>query len=296
MKQTLLYANNARSTTLSGITTSSTTIAVADLSKFPTIVTGDQAFKVTMDDGAGHIEIVLVRGTASGSFLNCLRGQEGTTAFAFPSGTPIEMRLTAGSISQFARLQDRMYGLASIDALESPANSDGNSYVCSSTDPDGGPILAVRLNDSKWRLAQYPHVVMTGLIGAGATLNSVVATGASSAITNLESANYIVQFTSGVNAGRMRFVSGATTTGFSWATALPDALGSTDAFEIYRYAMYSASIPAGSNGDKIFFPNSKIITAAYTIPTDKNVMSAGPISIASGVVQVVPAGCSWSIV
>jgi hypothetical protein len=42
--------------------------------------------------------------------------------------------------------------------------------------------------------------------------------------------------------------------------------------------------------------NEQSITANYSIPTGFNGVSAGPITIASGVIVTIPAGSSWSIV
>jgi hypothetical protein len=42
--------------------------------------------------------------------------------------------------------------------------------------------------------------------------------------------------------------------------------------------------------------NTQTISANYTIPAGYNGMSAGPITISSGVVVTIPAGSSWSIV
>lgn len=42
--------------------------------------------------------------------------------------------------------------------------------------------------------------------------------------------------------------------------------------------------------------NTQTIAANYTIPSGYNGMSAGPITISSGVVVTIPAGSSWSIV
>jgi hypothetical protein len=58
-------------------------------------------------------------------------------------------------------------------------------------------------------------------------------------------------------------------------------------------------MPTGSNGDKIFYLNSQIVTANYTLPVTplaKNSVSAGPITITTGITVTVPVGQSWSIV
>jgi hypothetical protein len=46
----------------------------------------------------------------------------------------------------------------------------------------------------------------------------------------------------------------------------------------------------------MFFENGKTITGNVTVGSSKNVMSAGPITIADGVVVTVASGGDWSIV
>jgi hypothetical protein len=60
-----------------------------------------------------------------------------------------------------------------------------------------------------------------------------------------------------------------------------------------------SQMPTGAGGDKIFYLNSQIVTANYTLPSNvpaKNAMSAGPITIATGVTVTIPVGQAWSIV
>src|SRR6056300_1574705 len=54
---------------------------------------------------------------------------------------------------------------------------------------------------------------------------------------------------------------------------------------------------AGGGGtDEVFFENDNAVTTNYTLQTGKNAMSAGPITINSGVTVTVPSGQSWVIV
>lgn len=53
----------------------------------------------------------------------------------------------------------------------------------------------------------------------------------------------------------------------------------------------SATVASGA-----IYENSQSITASYTITTNKNAMSAGPIDIASGATVTVPSGSVWTIV
>jgi len=53
---------------------------------------------------------------------------------------------------------------------------------------------------------------------------------------------------------------------------------------------------AGGGTDDVFYENSQVVTTSYTLTTSKNALSAGPISINSGVTVTIPSGQSWSIV
>ena len=52
----------------------------------------------------------------------------------------------------------------------------------------------------------------------------------------------------------------------------------------------------GGTGNAAFYENDTTITVDYTITTNKNAMSAGPITIAEGVTVTIPNGSVWSIV
>ncbi len=52
----------------------------------------------------------------------------------------------------------------------------------------------------------------------------------------------------------------------------------------------------GAGGDEIFYENDIAITADYTIGTNKNAMTAGPVTINSGITVTVPSGSVWTIV
>jgi hypothetical protein len=52
----------------------------------------------------------------------------------------------------------------------------------------------------------------------------------------------------------------------------------------------------GAGTDRTFYENDQSVNTNYTITTNKNAMSAGPITIASGVTVTVPDGSTWTIV
>jgi hypothetical protein len=52
---------------------------------------------------------------------------------------------------------------------------------------------------------------------------------------------------------------------------------------------------AGAIGD-IFYENGQTVSSNYTITSGKNAMSAGPITIDSGVTVTIPSGSTWVVV
>lgn len=58
----------------------------------------------------------------------------------------------------------------------------------------------------------------------------------------------------------------------------------------------SSNIASGAVGSGTMYENNQTVTANYTITTNKNAMSAGPITVASGVIVTIPSGSRWVIV
>ncbi len=69
-------------------------------------------------------------------------------------------------------------------------------------------------------------------------------------------------------------------------------------FEGYKGTAWGAigGGATGAGGDDVFYENGQTVTTSYTLTTNKNAMSAGPVTINSGVTVTVPSGASWVIV
>lgn len=52
----------------------------------------------------------------------------------------------------------------------------------------------------------------------------------------------------------------------------------------------------GGGSDAVFLENGNTVTTNYTLTTDKNAVSAGPVTVNAGVTVTVPSGQSWVIV
>jgi hypothetical protein len=71
----------------------------------------------------------------------------------------------------------------------------------------------------------------------------------------------------------------------------------TNTFEGYNGTAWTA-VGGGATGggaDQIFVQNQQTVTVDYTITTNYNAMSTGPITINSGITVTVPSGSNWVV-
>jgi hypothetical protein len=52
----------------------------------------------------------------------------------------------------------------------------------------------------------------------------------------------------------------------------------------------------GGGGNQVFFENDQTVTVDYTIPSTKNAMTAGPVTIDTGITVTVDTGSTWTVV
>lgn len=93
------FANNAATTLFSSVTVSDSQIVVSPGggALFPNAGSSNYFMVTVVDKTTSTLEIMKVTKRSSDTFT-VVRAQEGTTARAFPSGSPVELRLTAQSI------------------------------------------------------------------------------------------------------------------------------------------------------------------------------------------------------
>lgn len=96
------FSNNASTTLFSAVTVGDTQIVVSPGggSLFPELTDGN-FFMITVVDAQGNLEIMSVTSRNVDTFT-VNRAQENTSARAFPEGSVVELRLTAGSIGEIA--------------------------------------------------------------------------------------------------------------------------------------------------------------------------------------------------
>ncbi len=84
-----------------------------------------------------------------------------------------------------------------------------------------------------------------------------------------------------------------------YANGVPGAPGevlTSTGIGITWSATSSTSGATGGGNDEIFYINSQTITENYTLPSLKNAMTAGPITINSGVNITISNNSNWVII
>ena len=100
------FANNVSTTLSAAINATQTTISVADASGLPTLSSGDYVYlTIDTDTTTPTIEVVKVTAISSND-LTVVRGQDGTTASSFSSGTKVELRVTAAALDDISSAAD----------------------------------------------------------------------------------------------------------------------------------------------------------------------------------------------
>jgi hypothetical protein len=242
-----LYGNNAKSTLLLAIATTDTVFSVAagDGAKFPVIGNSQQYFLVTLES-AGIIEICKVTGRV-GDSLTVVRGQEGTVATAFPIGCLVQMRVTATTMSQLARLTDRLCDVATVDLIPSISAATGNSYLCAQFDDAGNPILAVKGTD-RWRYPTHSTVAIFTTV-TSSTTTSITSTALAS--LPVATGRYIINFLTGALAGQNRLITSISTNTISWALATTAAPVAGTQFELCVSNAYQLSLLSSLSDESI---------------------------------------------
>ena len=118
-----IFTNNAKTTLSTSITSSQTTVTVADGSKFP-IPSAGQQFKVTFNSVTNTTLYEICNCTArSGNTLTVIRGQEGTSGHAFDAGDNVGHFDTAGVMTDLIQSEQLQSGTYSIGTAGGSANA-----------------------------------------------------------------------------------------------------------------------------------------------------------------------------
>ena len=142
------------------------------------------------------------------------------------------------------------------------------------------------------------HKIVTGQGITSITFVSTTATLTTNSPHGLSTNDYVT--VTGASPAQYNGTYSITVTGASTFTYV---MASTPATNATSVGTYYANLwlaigggATGSGGNQVFVENDQTVTSSYTITTGKNAMSAGPITVNTGVTVTVPDNSTWVIV
>ena len=216
---------------------------------------------------------------------------------------------TAAQSAQTAAEAARDQTLAAYDSFDD--RYLGTKASDPTLDNDGNALVAGALyfNSTSGVMKLYTGSAWVAAYVSGAANNvgftpygNIAATNVQAAIQELDDEKLSTTITGNVDntaTGYFDLPSGTTaqrpgSPNAGWARFNTD----TVQFEGYTGALWS-SIGGGARGggsDAVFFENDQTVTTNYTLTTNKNAVTAGPVTVNSGVTVTVPSGSSWVVV
>jgi len=306
-------------------TTDSSAITITPAAVFSSDVTIQNDLRVTnsIENAAGQTILPKTLGSAAQVLTVNAAGTgaewAATTGGGISSRTEEHPTVTNGAATV---TMGAAYTLAQLDVyLNGARMKSGTDYSVSSTtltfaeNLSTGDIVALYAYDTSENL----------ITGNWSDLNDVSVTGASAnAMVRYDGGNWAVSQTTEDSSGNVTVAGDVTATGSlfvptidtsdsSAITITPAAVFSSDvtvgndltvsndvtATIYYGDGSQLTGISAGATGgstDQVFYENDQVVTTDYTISTNKNAMTAGPITVNSGVTITIPTGSEWSIV
>jgi hypothetical protein len=231
--------------------------------------------------------------------------RNGSGTYSLPAGNPVVTGTTISTTWANNTLND----LAA--AMTDSVAADGQTPMTGDLDLNSNKIVNLTAGTVAGDAVEYSQLVaatsvvtITGGTINGATIGAT--TPASGRFTTLEA-------TSTLTVGGTSTFTGLGSFNGTGAVKIPvgtTALRPTPVTGQIRYNStnnlfegYGASAwgslgggATGGAGNQIFFENDQTVTTNYTIPSTKNAMSAGPITIDAGISVTISTGANWVIV
>lgn len=138
----------------------------------------------------------------------------------------------------------------------------------------------------------------TGTISLGAAADGGYQTFAAAGVSDGDVVRYVIEDAGNWEIGTGTYTASGTTLSrtVSESSNSGSAISLSGSAVVYVSAAAEDITPTGAGGDRVFYENDQTVTTNYTITNGKNAMSAGPITINSGVTVTVGAGETWTVV
>jgi hypothetical protein len=243
--------------------------------------------------------------------------RNGSGTYTLPAGNPVVTGTTISTTWANNTLND----IAA--TLTDSVAADGQTPMTGDLDLNSNKIVNLAVGTFAGNAVEYSQLVaatsvvtITGGTINGATIGAT--TPASGRFTTLEA-------TGAFTAGSTAAITGNTTVGgtftvtglgsFNGTGALKVPVGTTaqqptpvtgqirynttnNLFEGYGASAWGSlgGGATGGGGNQVFFENDQTVTVDYTIPSTKNAMTAGPVTIDTGITVTVDTGSTWTVV
>lgn len=199
---------------------------------------------------------------------------------------------------------------ANLDVLNKTiSSSTGNVIINDTLDVNSHKIINVTDPTNAQDAATKGYTDTTKVTKTSSTGSAVLPVGTQAQRDGSPSAGYI-RFNTDV--GKFEGYSGAAWTSVGGGGATTSATAPTspsdgdlwwDSNAGVLYVWYSSQwvaaspqVPVGGGSNKVFYENDQVVTTNYTITSNKNALTAGPVTINTGITVTVPSGSVWTVV
>jgi hypothetical protein len=207
--------------------------------------------------------------------------------------TPISLyySTTASSVPTAGNLVNGELALNTADMKLYAKNSSGVVTLLASSSGAAGTVSSVAVSGGTTGLTTSGGPITTsGTITLAGTLT--IANGGTGQATASAAFDALAP-SQGGNSGKYLTTNGTTT---SWGTvdALPSQTGNAGKY-LSTDGTTASWQNTGASAGGVIWENSLVVSSNYTLTTNKNGFSVGPITVNSGVTVTVPSGQRWVI-
>lgn len=279
------FLNNFSQILAADLAAGATTLTLDGGGSLLSNASADLVYTLTLDDGEGTTEIVHVTG-ATGNDLTIERGKEGTTDAAWPTGTTVEMRVTAESVTSLQEVdseKEKVVIVATSTSPETIALGSGSTITETNEWDSYGSILLgsySSIDDA------YESVLLGSYAFIRAGSNAAVAVGA---FADVKGDSNTQGMAIGAYATSSSPVGGF---GFTCAVGTGSSAEGSQSYSTGPYAVTKSdySMAAGSNA-KVLLSSDR----ASSFGADAEVKDNAPSAMASGDSATVSAGAARAI-
>ena len=300
---TSIFVDNAGGADLYAANPSSATHPVASGANAVSIGSGSVA--------SGEKSFALLGGTASGQYSMALNNYavasaEKSISLGWLTDATAVSSVAIGTGTQSSGSHSVALGQAyasGADSFAAAIGNSSNSYGASGQESVaiGKQAKATGLGSLAISANRYGPATSTsnGAVAIGDTVTASGSLSLAMGYNTTASASSAVAIGSGItNSTANQIVLGGTTqqVKISNTYTLPTADGSANQVLTTNGSGAVTFVDAAGAADDIFYENNTTIASNYTITSGKNAMTAGPVTIASGVTVTVPSGSRWAVV